>query len=37
MERLTLMAAHLLRRHPCTVPYVIVCGLLVLLLALHPW
>lgn len=37
MEPLTVTIAKLLRQHPVTVPYVLVCAVVVLLLGLHPW
>jgi hypothetical protein len=37
MESLTVTLAKLLREHPISVPYVLVCGIVVLVLGLHPW
>jgi hypothetical protein len=37
MEPLTVTIASLLRRHPFTVPYVLVTLVVLVLLGLHPW
>jgi hypothetical protein len=37
MEPLTVTIASMLRRHPFTVPYVLVACCVVVLLGLHPW
>lgn len=37
MESITVTVASLLRKHPFSVPYVIVCAIVLVLLGLHPW
>ena len=37
MESLTVTVAKLLKRHPISTPYVLVCGCVVVLLGFHPW
>lgn len=37
MEPLTVILTRLLRQHPISVPYVIACVFVVLILGLHPW
>lgn len=37
MESLTVTIAKALKRHPVTVPYVLICFCVIALLGLHPW
>ena len=37
MESLTVTIAKLIRRHPISTPYVLACGIIILILGFHPW